>query len=231
MKTPVLYSILLLSLLSCSPKQQEKERESEGTIALDAVEAQEESQPQSIHQPVTEDFMQLVDFIDSSGYIFNRERYQKIYSGDGGQKEYLYNGKLFYQLPTIPFSNRDHIGIYSSMDESDLIDSAVLRKATGVVQYHFEIKQPSSNLRPDGLVEEWTCPSAEIAREIGEELGAKEFYTYINRGAYICYKDRYVYVFHSRSAGFYTPLKNFFEYFLEQTNAIAANNGALRVGY
>lgn len=231
MKTYSLYVFVLL-LTSCTFGEKAETQAMDTLPKSEAIDTSIQSIPTGSSTVVSEDFFDLAAFIDSSGYLFHFDRFKKTYGGTTGRRPFTFRDKLFYELESVPFTKGGKsLGVFLGMSDSSMIDSVLMKQAERVVQYHFEIKSPSSNLRPDGIVEEWTCPDAATAKKIGEELGAKESYSFINRGAYICYKANHVYVFHSRAAGFYTPLKNFFEYFVQRKQATAAHDGNLRMDY
>lgn len=197
----------------------------------------------SMEQTITKDFLDLIEFIDSSGFIFDTIRFRKTYRSSYQlqpirfDKYFLYKLKFEETVPIQEFAN----GI-KRMDEIDkeLYDTshfkvkddwklkwepkyALLEKVESVYQYFYIDKsfhsKNSIGTFNDGLIEEWKFPDANSAREASNDLALKTKMIYVNRGAYICYKDKYMYIFHSRSAGFYTPLKNFLEYFENMNNA------------
>lgn len=54
---------------------------------------------------------------------------------------------------------------------------------------------------------------------------------YTDNKNYVCHLKNYVYIFHSRASGFYTPLKNFITLFVERNKATKVNDNEGRYRY
>jgi len=113
-----------------------------------------------------------------------------------------------------------------------LLNLNFLKKVKSIYSYHYISKKPSiygsSKTFEDGIIEQWQFESEEEAKMIGDDIREKAWLVYVNRGAYVCYLKNYVYIFHSRASGFYTPLKNFFTFFVKTNKATKAKEGRKR---
>lgn len=196
---------------------------------------------------ISGDFHRLVIRLDSLGYKYDTNRYQKVYSGmvdyPLNPKYFNSEGFIFYNLPleeTIPYLFNEMKLLGSSRFQRDSSQEWKLNMdrfdaAIRINGYFFSSKVPDSygNLKftTDGIIEEWTFSTQNEAIEMSEELGKRESFVYFNRGAFICVIDNRVYVFHSRAVAFYGELKSFFLWFCDEFNAIIPNNGNLRASY
>jgi hypothetical protein len=204
---------------------------------------------------INPEFLDLVKTIDSSGYLYDTIKARRSYRYFNSAKIITEKGYLFYETElknTVPFTQLNiilsqikHRGS-EDMDSLELqelnafkterlIDFKLLEKVKSIYSYHYISKRPStsgsSKFFTDGVIEQWQFESEEAAKIAGNQIGKKELFVYFNRGAYVCYFKNYVYVFHSRAAGFYTPLKNFFTTFVTTNTATKAKRGRLRNYY
>lgn len=204
-------------------------------------------------QIATKEFLDLVTFIDSCGYKSDTLRAGKTYEHhDPSQikavKDYFfYNVKLKdtppYRTRDFLFRRAENINSEDTINQQRMdewrerweMNYSLLEKVQRIIAYFYVIKQPiaGNGLKTyiDGIIEEWTFPDSVSAKNAAEDLAEKETMVYVNRGAYVCYLENYVYVFHSRSAGFYTPLKKFRDYFAAKNKAIIPNTKGQRQGY
>jgi len=211
--------------------------------------ASETTDLQSEQQIVTIDFLDLVKHIDSSGFIGNSARFQKTYRRVNNQRPVKIDDYLFYELTleetVLVLEHRQHV---RERDEYEMerenpnttqqkwwqnwknhwkLNFELFEKVEKITIYFYVEKSlldgTGNGIYYDGIIEEWEFPDAQSAKDAAEDLSRKNRMVYVNRGAYICYLDKYMYVFHSRSAGFYTPLKGFLTYFTDKTNATIPN--------
>jgi hypothetical protein len=200
---------------------------------------------------INPEFLDLVKSIDSLGYLYDSIRLRKSYRGFDSVKTIHEKGYLFYETElknTVPFSKNNFIRKQLSSAKVQEMDSIELKKfkawkkqrvlnfkqlekVKSIYSYHFIAKKSSDSYRSDGIIEQWEFDSKEDARKAAEDLGKKERFVYFNRGAYVCYLENYVYIFHSRSAGFYTPLKKFINLFITKNKAITTKDSYGRCPY
>jgi hypothetical protein len=208
-------------------------------------------------QIVTKEFLDLAQHIDSSGFICDSARFKKTYRRVNQQRPIKIEDYLFYELTleeTVPILEhmrhvewRDEVEMNREIpDTAQLnwwkdwkdrwkLNFELFEKAEKITAYFYIEKSffdgTGSGTHYDGLIEEWEFPDKQSAKDASEDLSKKETMVYINRGAYICYLDKYMYVFHTRSAGFYTPLKKFLTYFADKNNANIPNKREQRKNY
>lgn len=201
--------------------------------------------------PINLEFLDLAKAIDSLGYLYDSVRLRKSYRGFDSVKIIHEKGYLFYKTElknTVPFSKNNFIrkqlryGEVKEMDSIELekfkawkkervLDFKQLEKVKSIYSYHFIVKKSRGSYNSDGIIEQWEFDSEENARIAAEDLGKKERFVYFNRGAYVCHLKNYVYIFHSRASGFYTPLKNFITLFVERNKATKVNDNEGRYRY
>lgn len=151
-------------------------------------------------------------------------------------KEHNY---FFYEMPyekTDPYKNAVECekGTSEHMKEWCLEWGLNKSHFTGlqkVTFYHYKAKTPSHGTTLDGIIDEWKFADSPSAQVFTEALEKRAAMVYANRGAYVCSVDNYVYTFHSRSAGFYNPLLEFFTQFVKEHNAFAPNQKGQRDSY
>lgn len=207
------------------------------TIMLDSNLAESHAIEQETF--INPEFLDLVKVIDSSGYLYDSIKLRKTYRGFDSVKTIHEKGYLFYETElknTVPLSKNNFIrkqlrnANVQEMDSLELekfktwkkqrvLNFKQLEKAKSIYSYHFIAKKPKGSYSSDGIIEQWEFDSNEEAQLAAIDLGKKELFVYFNRGAYVCYLENYVYIFHSRASGFYTPLKNFINLFIKRNNA------------
>lgn len=210
---------------------------------------------QPVKQIVTKEFLDLVKYLDSLGFIGDSARFQKTYRRVNQQRPLKIENYLFYELTleeTVPILEHDFlVGDRTAFEENRMdstelkrwnewrerweINKPLLVKVEKIIAYFYVEKSlfdgTGSGTYYDGIIEEWKFPDIQSAKDAADDLSKKETMVYINRGAYICYLDKYMYVFHSKSAGFYTPLKKFVNYFSDKNNATIPNRQEQRKNY
>jgi hypothetical protein len=209
-------------------------------------------------QIVTKEFLNLVKFIDSSGFISDSARFTKTYNQENQTRPIKIDNYFFYELrleETVPisefyprvkgrteFENERKPEIdsvewkrWQEWRNRWELDYSLFEKVEKIVSYFYVEKTllngTGDGTYYDGIIEEWKFPDTKSAKDAAEELAKKETKVYVNRGAYVCYLGDYMYVFHSRSAGFYTPLKKFLEYVAEKNKATIPNKAEQRKNY
>ena len=165
-------------------------------------------------------FIDLLRVLKSSGLINDTIRFKKTYGGEMGysQKINPYQEEEFtlFNIPlkeTAPY-------YYKLREKAFDID---FENVENIRAYFFIDTNRSSNNRPDGIVEEWKTNNNESAKVLAEKLALEESKIYVNRGAYICYKENYIYIFHSRSVAFYDQLKIIHKNFADSIDAVIPN--------
>ena len=210
---------------------------------------------QPVKQIVTKEFLNLVKYLDSLGFIGDSARFQKTYRHVNQQRPLKIENYLFYELTleeTVPILEHDFlVGNRTAFEENRMdstelkrwnewkerweINKPLLEKVEKIIAYFYVEKSlfdsTGRGTYYDGIIEEWKFPDTQSAKNAADDLSKKETRVYINRGAYICYLNKYMYVFHSRSAGFYTPLKKFVNYFSDKNNATIPNRQEQRKSY
>lgn len=249
------YIIISILLVSCS----ENGIDSKKIEIQDSTSIFQETPKDSLkrnevyRKEVSEEFMDLVMFIDSMNYRWDTLRAKKTYEHHDSSEYKITNGYLFYEIQlqnTAPYKNREFIKRQlSNIELSDTlnynrmigwrerwgIDTNLLDQVKSIKAYFFVTKEPYINngikTFVDGTIEEWKFPDTLIAKSVAKDIADKASRVYINTGAYVCYLDEYVYVFYSRSAGFYTPLKRFWNYLIDQQNAVIPDGEIQRMDY
>lgn len=254
-----LYILIAIFIISCSNQQTgQNDTMTADTINIikDTLRTNDtELQPDK--QIVTEEFLDLVRYLDISGFICDSARFAKTYSDIYQGRQIRIDNYLFYKLEvseTYPISEHmNHVKQRDDMEkerkltdtkqqrwwkewkEKWEVDTELLDKAENIIAYFYVEKSlfdgTGRGTYYDGIIEEWKFPDAQSAQDAADELSNKETMVYVNRGAYICYFDKYMYVFHSRSAGFYTPLKKFWLHFSEVNKATIPNKYKQRRNY
>lgn len=198
---------------------------------------------------INPEFLDLVKTMDSLGYFYDTAKLKKSYQRFNFVKKFTEKGYLFYENELenkAPFSTHKRILRHVNSSASEEMDSLelekfkhwkslrllnlnALKKVKSIYSYHYISKKPStfgsSKTFKDGIIEQWQFESEEEAKLVGDDIREKAWLVYVNRGAYVCYLKNYVYIFHSRSSGFYTPLKNFFTLFVKTNTATKAKKG------
>lgn len=245
-KTPTKICTILFFLfaISCANQNTEKplvesNSSNQDTVLTESPEAGK-IKPADLDKIVSDRFLNLIKSIDSAGFIFDTIRYKKVNEPKHPDNLVInqIENYLIYTIPlkeTVPYQHIEKCES-GSMHSKEWCEKWFLSKekfvqVKNISQYYFREKKPTNSTTVDGIVEEWTFQNIETAKEVAENLGTTESMVYVNRGAYICYIENYVYIFHSRSAGFYTPLKIFFKQFSANYHAQIPNNRVLRKGY
>lgn len=240
--------VLALFILACTNERQKEQTPRSSTdtskvIYEDAIFLKSDTLKKK-ESKITNEFKVLIEYLDSVGYVCDTIKAQKSYRYLDSLIIIRAYGYSFYKINlrnTVPFYHlkrvAKHIEYYEKqvLDSSQLarheawktkmfIDLKFLEGVEDIYSYHYVAKKSatsgSSKTFKDGIIEQWRFTSKEAAKRAAEEIGAKETWIYINRGAYVCYLENFVFIFHSRSAGFYTPLKQFFKRFIKNNTAI-----------
>lgn len=232
---------LFLFLISCSNQPTEnhsgetttEKKDSSlihGTIKVDTLATQ--------HVNATTDrFVKLVKFIDSSGYSFDTTRAYEFRNSEVRKsksvKLLFIDNYVFYDIPyqqTIPYYyikkvTNDTNHFQQEFYQKFLRSSVAFEKAQNIVGYFFTQKKPTSTLHIDGMIEEWTFPDSNSAKRASEVLGESDTQgiLFFNCGAFVCYIDNYMYVFHTRAAGFMYSIKPIFKNFVTNNEATIAS--------
>lgn len=192
----------------------------------------------------TRRFLSLAQHMDSSGFSFDTARFRETYTDS--TMTFLYdsmivvNNFVFYRGPlsgTIPYwyNQKTRIKIEYSPYELPRLDFKLFEKVEGITAFFFVQKQPISingvKYSADGVIEEWKFPTEQSARDAAVNIGKIETKVYVNRGAYICWVDCFMYIFHTRAVSFYGHQQIFFNQFVQRNNAKIPNGGVLREGY
>ena len=225
------YYVILFSLFffyACSPSTEQVNsavQEQQIPLTQDSiVDAITKEQPTQWVKPI---FVDLARFIDSAGFIGDSARRAKTYNFKAPlQKTDKYN---FYTIDFEQHPVNYHITeILSEKRDTEWgkqwhVDSLLFNIVENITLYFYVNKKlftnSSTGWNEDGLIEAWTFENSTQAKNAAMQLAQKQTMVFVNRGAYICYLDNQMYVFHSRAAGFYTPLKRFFKHFTTQNNA------------
>lgn len=239
---------LLFFIISCSNHQPEKQ--SPSTINTDTTlvyttKPTDTATSSKSNDVITDRFLRLIKFLDSSGYSYDTTRFQKTYAHwhSGKSKVIKIDDYIFYDISfeqTIPYGNMKIYKNYRSNDsDTDWYSirvretnnfSKIGNKDEKIIQYFFVQKTPfvfpggeKEKYFVDGIIEEWKFPNNNSAKQTAEQLGAiQSGLVYgINRSAFVCYIENYMYVFHSRAALFMIIIreKHFFEKFAKDNKA------------
>lgn len=235
---------LFLFLISCS-KQPTENHSAEtttekidsslihGTIKADTLATQ--------HVNATTDrFLKIVKFIDSSGYSFDTTRAYGFRNFDTRKLksvELLFiDNYVFYDIPyqqTIPYyymkeATNDTNHFHQEFYQKFLHNSVAFENAQKIVGYFFTQKKPTSTLHIDGTIEEWTFSDSVSAKQASEVMGDSDTQAilFFNCGAFVCYIDNYMYVFHTRAAGFMYSIKPIFKNFVTDNEATVSSKGS-----
>lgn len=174
-------------------------------------------------EPVTESiqsdfFVEFIRDLESEGYLFDTLRFNKSYGGklgySGNAKPFEKSGFIFYNVPLIETAPY----YYQEKNPEIGLDFSGVKK---IRTYYFASQTYNKGNKPDGIIEEWLLETDTIAKTLAKQLALEESKIYSNRGAYICYKENLIYIFHSRSVAYYDQIKPIFNDFISKADAIA----------
>lgn len=159
---------------------------------------------------ITTVMMDLAERMDSSGFTCDRERFEKTY-GLSYEERIEQKGHHFYLLSFEAATGLMH-------KEDELLDQELMKQVERIIAHFYVDAELFSEDRqrsffPDGIVEEWRFPDSLMAEKAARQMVEDEELLYFNRGAYVGLLNERVYLFHSRAAGFYTPLKDLWKAF------------------
>jgi len=207
------FILVILLLTACTSKQREnnqvKTRDSTSVQSknLDTVPVIDQN------QIISNEFLHLVEYIDSSGYIGDSTRYRKTYRPVNRDNQLTINRYNFYSLSldkTVPitehytrFERRSqseeerndsiHLKLWNEDKERWMIKKHLLDKVDTIIAYFYVEKSlldgTGNGTYFDGIIEEWQFPDTSSAKLAAIDLANKETRVYTNRGAYICYMD------------------------------------------
>lgn len=230
------FVVASMFLFACADQQPSREAQQEIDVPVpEKTDTTTAKIADTVAYKITDRFLALVEFADSLGYLYDTARYKWTYSGryPDSAKIDVINHYVFYEisyLETVPYEQVERCENVKSVRDQKWctrwgLNSTHFDKVERVMQYYFKAKTPVHYTTEDGIMEEWNFSDSKSAKKFADSLGRKETMVYANRGAYVCFIDNYVYTFHSRSAGFYTPLKWFFTHFVKQYHAMVPNEG------
>ena len=250
-----LFILSVLLIAAYSDRQPEKSDEATDSQETYGIQDKQDTLvPPPPPQLVTPEFFQLVKYIDSVGFIYNAARFVKTYPEGQGEQVNIDGNYLFYVLSpdeVVPFAShkKEMDDLAMNLNEMDSLNYqrqldyinrwklniALFEKVERITAYFFVEKsffnRTGKGTYNDGLIEEWKFPDTQSAKDAAFDLSKKETMVYFNRGAYVCFLNNYMYVFHSRSAGFYTPLKKFWTWFADKNRATIPNEREQRKVY
>jgi hypothetical protein len=222
---------MLCSAESCQDKSENKRSE---IPSVKEVKIEKENlttiQQSLIDNQISEEFYSLVQFADSSGYICDSLRRPNP-ARLNESNEIIIDKYRFYRLSpketTLFFELRWWIQMNEQLDSLHktllIPDSTLYIKAESVTAYLYIEKsyfnKTGNGYYKDGIIEEWKFKNDDAAKAAAENLVMYQS-LFFNRGFYICYLRNNLYIFHSRAAGFYTPLKNMWLHFEKSCGAI-----------
>ncbi len=235
---------LFLFLFSCSNQTTDK-NSGEGPIEnKDTTKTQQIIQADTLTNQnmsaATDRFLKLVKFIDSLGYSFDTTRAYEFRNSEirksKSVKLLLIDNSVFYDIPyhaTIPYYfskelTNDTNHYQDEFYQKFLKSCVAFEKTQKIVGYFFTQKITTSNFRIDGMIEEWSFPDNNSAKHASEVLSDSDTQSilFFNCGAYVCYKDNYMYLFHTRAAGFMYSIKPIFKNFVMENNMTIASKAS-----
>jgi hypothetical protein len=221
----VVFLIIVIVGFSCNPS---KEKTNELNNFQNKTENIIDSTTKSFPL-ISDELMDLVVFIDSSGFVSDTIRYNKTYGQIGNSikaKPFYFNSYIFYELPfentTIYVHNKWHEKTPKEHRKEFWLEFNQYEYLEKITSYFYSQKDPTilndTKYYTDGLIEEWTFKDSITSLMFAKEVGNMEQYIFVNSGAYVFCKSNRVYIFHARAIIYYNSLKKFADYFSKKNN-------------
>ena len=236
MERTVILSFISLVLAACSSQPPDKLQTSQLATDSSSSALPPDSLTTSNISPydtiLTDRLMDFAKFADSSGFTCDTNRVKKTYPSLSTSKPINVDGFFFYDTPL----NKTMLDNYlsTSLNDTSLnkrfrINFSTFAKAQSIISYFFTRKTPDKAVKEkwftDGIVEEWKFPDSTSASAASADLESKTEFIYFNVGAFICYKDNYMYVFTSRASAFMYAIKPLYKRFAKD-NSMNERNSA-----
>ena len=185
---------------------------------------------------VTLNFVKLVNYIDSCGYICDSNRLKKVgYIELENKNIQIINNKFFYLIDIekhqifrgkrifdyhhnrlIEKMKNDSTKKYNYDISKYNFNYDIFRKAITVYGYFYTENKQRGWIH-DGMIEEWKFETSEDAIKAITEVRKMGSDLYFNTKPFYLQIDNYFYIFHTRAAAFNETLRKFYEEFRKQT--------------
>lgn len=162
---------------------------------------------------LTQEFIRLVEKMDSLGFRSDTSRVKKLVYGSylSPKNDSIVEGNVYYHIndPASTFLFRWDDGV---QHPSDSLAIEWLSNATAIWAY-FYCQEQHSALIEDGVIEQWEFPDEKTPQQIFDRLISFYPLPYFNTSPFYLISGKHLYVFHTRASAFSFRQQEFFRIF------------------